>query len=151
MEDDMPKPPSIARFERYWFASTLFWLIGTRLAWDRTHHALTVNPQTIPVAGWAQWAIIALVVVTTLLLWYLVVRHASSIARWVVVLLAVVGAARILLTLFTLATSANPHPLSQGSFIISAALTIASAAMLFRDDARLWFGDDLGEIDEDGA
>jgi purine-cytosine permease-like protein len=151
MEDDMPKPPSIARFERYWFPSTLFWLIGTRLAWDRTQHALTVNPQTIPVAGWAQWAIIALVVATTLLLWYLVARRASSIARWLVVLLAVIGTVRILLTLFTLATSANPHPLSQGSFIISAALTIASAAMLFRDDARLWFGDGPSEIDGNEA
>ena len=70
--------------------------------------------------------------------------------RWtvVVVVLAVAGSARLLLTLFTLATSANPHPLSQGSFILSAALTIASAAMLFRDDARLWLGEQIDETEE---
>ena len=148
---DMHKPPSIARFERYWFASTLFWLVGTRLAWDRTQNALRLNPQTIPVAGWAQWVLIALVLVTTLLLWYLVARRGSSVARWLVVALAVIGAGRLLLTLFTLVTSANPHPFSQGCFILSAAFTIGSAAMLFRDDVRLWFGDDPGEIDETPA
>ena len=106
----MLKPPSIARFERYWFASTLFWLVGTRLACDRTQHALRVNPRTIPVADWAQWAIIGLVLATTALLWYLVARRASVVAKWLVVVLAVVGAGRLLLTLLTLATSANPHP-----------------------------------------
>lgn len=141
----MPKPPSIVRFERYWFASTLFWLVGTRLAWDRTQHALRINSRTIPVADWAQWAIIGLVLATTLLLWYFVARHPSMVAKWLVVALAVVGAGRLLLTLLTLATSANPHPLSGGSFIISAALTIASAAMLFQDDARLWLGEEIEE------
>ncbi len=144
----MPKPPSVVRFERYWFVSTLFWLIGTRLAWDRTQHALRLNPQTMLVARWAQPFIVALVVATTLVLWYLVARRASVVAKWIVVALAVVGGGRMLLTLFTLATSVNPHPLSQGSFIISAALTIGSAVMLFRDDARLWFGEELGEADE---
>lgn len=144
----MPKPPAIARFERYWFASTLFWLIGTRLAWDRTQHALQLNPQTIPVADWAQWAIVGLVLATTLLLWYLVARRASRVAKWLVVALAVVSAGRLLLMLFTLTTSANPHPLSQGSFMISAALTIASAAMLFQGDARLWLGEEGDEAEE---
>ena len=144
----MHKPPAIVRFERYWFASTLFWLIGTRLAWDRTQQALRLNPQTIPVAGWAQWAVIGLVVVTTVLLWYLVAHRASVVAKWLVVALAVVGAGRLLLTLFTLITSANPHPLSQGSFMISAALTIASATMLFQDDARLWLGEEVGDAEE---
>lgn len=138
----MHKPPSISRFERFWFASTLLWLVGTRLAWNRTQNALRLNPQTVTVADWAQWFVIALVVATTLGLWYLVARRASVVAKWLVVVLAVVGAGRLLLTLFTLMTSANPHPLSQGSFILSAALTIASAAMLFRDDARLWFGEE---------
>ncbi|HEX8384093.1 MAG TPA: hypothetical protein VF592_12050 [Sphingomonas sp.] len=143
----MNKPPSITRFEQFWFASTLFWLVGTRLAWDRTQHALQLDQRTIPVAGWAQWFIIGLVAVTTLMLWYLVARRGSRVAKWLVVLLAVIGAGRLLLTLFTLLASANPHPLSQGSFILSAALTIASAAMLFRDDARIWFGEALFEED----
>ncbi len=147
----MHKPPSISRFERFWFASTVFWLVGTRLAWNRTQHTLELDPRTAAVAGWAPWLFVVLVAATTLILWYLVVHRASVVARWIVVALAVVGAGRLLLLLFTLATSANPHPLSQGSFALSAALTIASAVMLFRDDARLWFGEDPTMDEEEPA
>lgn len=141
----MHKPLSITRFERFWLGSTLLWLVGTGLAWGRTQRALRVNPQTVAVADWAQWFTVGLVVATTLVLWYAVARRASVVAKWFVVALAVVGAGRLLLALFALVGSANPHPLSQGAFILSAALTIASAAMLFRDDARAWFGEDLPE------
>ena len=144
-------PPSIRRFAQLWFASTALWAVGTRLAWNRTQKTLEIDPRTIPVAPYAQPVNVALVLLATILLWWLVARRASLLGKWLVMAVAAWSALRVLLTLFTLATSANPHPLSQGSFLLAAALAVASAAMLFRPDARAWFGEhDAEEVDDEG-
>lgn len=143
----MTKPPSIIRFQRFWFGSTILWAIGTRLAWDRTRNALLANPQTAPVADLAQWGSVIAVAVVTLLLWWLVARRASRTAKWLVVALAAVAGVRIALIGGGLLLGRAFHPLSQGAFTLAGVLTIASAAILFRPDARAWFGEGAAEVE----
>lgn len=153
----MDKPPSIKLFERFWFGSTVLWSVATRLAWDRVQNSVAsrlgdaarTDGQIALVAAYAQWINIALVLLATVALWYLVARRASAIGKWLVVAVAAWSGVRVLLTVFTMLTSANPHPLSQGGFLLAAALTIASAAMLFRDDARAWFGEFDTDADDE--
>lgn len=141
----MDRPPSIKQFERLWWAATVLWGVGTWLAWERTSNALNANPQTARVAGLALWGNVGLVLAITLLLWWLAARRGSAIGKWLVVAAAAMSGVRVLILLFGLISGANLHPLSQGAFVLAAVLTVWSAVMLFRDDARPWFG----EVDED--
>lgn len=145
----MQKPPSITLFERLWWGSTLFWAIATWLGWERTANALNARPQTAQVAGLALWGNVALVLLITLLLWWLVTRRASAIGRWLVVAAAAMSGVRMLIVVFGLLFGRTFHPLSQGSFLLAAALTIGAAVVLFRDDARLWFGERVEESEEE--
>ncbi len=77
----MIKPPSIMRFEQYWWASTILWLIGTALTWSRTQAMLAATPQTAPGAPWVQWVSIAIVLLYTAAMWFLVARVASVVAK----------------------------------------------------------------------
>lgn len=143
----MDRPPSITSFERLWWGSTVLWGIGTWLAWERTSSALNASARTAQVAGLALWGNVALVLGLTLLLWWLTARRASVIGRWLVVAAALMSGVRVLILLFGLIGGANIHPLSQGAFLLAAALTVWAAILLFRNDARLWFGE---EPDEEG-
>lgn len=144
----MDRPPSIKQFERLWWGSTLLWGLGTRLAWERTANALNARSQTAQVAELALWGNVVLVLALTLLLWWLAARRGSMIGKWLVVAAAAMSGVRVMVLLISLAGGANLHPLSQGMFFLSAALTIWSAVMLFRPDARPWFGETDGDEEE---
>lgn len=143
----MNRPPSIRRFEWFWWGSTLFWAIGTRLAWDRNQAKLLANPRTRVAAEWGQWFWIVVTLLLTPLLWYLIARRASVVGKWLVTAWAGLGGTLALARVFTLLTGRTLHPWSEASFLLTAALSVAAAAMLFRDDARAWFGefDDVAE------
>ncbi|WP_245841593.1 hypothetical protein [Sphingomonas lenta] len=142
----MDRPPSIKQFERLWWASTLLWGLGTWLAWERTTNALNANARTAQVAGLALWGNVALVLGLSVLLWWLAARRGSAIGKWLVVAAAAMSGVRVAILVIGLVNGANLHPLSQGAFLLSAALTVWSAVMLFRPDARRWFGEDEGEF-----
>lgn len=155
----MAKPRSIGRFELFWWGSTLFWALGRLFAWRRVQNGLSsrlgeaaaADPNVAAVASGAQWAAVALVLAATALLWWLVARRASVIGKWLVVAIAAAGVVQALVLAFQLIGGANFHALSYPSFLASFALTVAAAAMLFRDDARAWFGEFDGVADEEGA
>lgn len=143
----MPRPPSIKRFELFWWGSTLFWAAATRLAWDRNQGKLLADARTRQVAEWGQWFWIGVTLVLTALFWWLVARRASAAGKWLVTAWAGLGALLAVLRLFGLTTGRTFHPLSDTAFLLTAALSLAAAAALFRDDARAWFGEveDAGE------
>lgn len=143
----MDRPKSIRLFELFWWGSTLFWAVATRLAWNRNQGKLLADARTRGVAEWGQWFWIGVTLLLTALLWWLVARRASVAAKWLVVAWAALGGALALVRVLSLTVGRTFHPLSESAYLLTVALTVAAAVTLFRDDARAWFGefDDLDE------
>lgn len=147
----MIKPPSIVRFERFWWASAVSSLVATVLAWDRTRSGIAGkfaadprlrNDETAAVvAEWVQPANLTIMLVWTALVWFLVARQASRTGRVMAVVSATISGVLLLILLGGLALGRTLHPLSQAGTAGAALLAVLAAAALFRDDARLWFGE----------
>lgn len=142
----MTTPPSIRRFALFWWAATAAWLLGTMLAWKRTQATLAANPQTAAAADIAQPITVAIVLGVTALLWWLVVRRASPIGKWLSVAIAACSAMTEVFRLAGVANDASWHPLSLVSLLVGSVLTVAAAIALFRPDAAAWFG--ISELEE---
>lgn len=68
-------------------------------------------------------------------LWYAIARRGSNIAKWIYVVLVALG------TLQTIASLFEPNSLSTmwlGATLLATALSVGSAAVLFRADAVAW-------------
>jgi hypothetical protein len=138
----MTRPPSIVAFERCYLGSVAVGLANTALTWnDRlalpaVRRAAAMAPGSfvpLMVAGVVGGAAISL------LLWFLAARRGWLPAKWIVV------------AFFALAVLGLLLSLAQGSFVsglggaltaLSTLLQAAAAWMLFRPDARAWFGED---------
>ena len=147
----MDRPKSIRRFELFWWGSALFWAVATRLAWDRNQGKLLADARTRDVAQWGQWFWIGVTVLLTALLWWLVARRASAIGKWLVVAWSALGGVLALIRVFSLTVGRTFHPFSESAHLLTAILSVAAAVMLFRDDARAWFGEFDVDSDEEGS
>lgn len=145
----MQRPSSIITFERLYLAGFALSLIGWAVDWPNMEARLAANPQTRPF-GWMLFVMLALNVIVTLLLWYFTARRASVVAKWIVVVFAGLSALRFLFNLPAALGGAMGAPTLILS-VLTTALSVAAAAMLFRLDARAWFGEDLSnDLVEDG-
>ncbi|WP_294354886.1 hypothetical protein [uncultured Sphingomonas sp.] len=145
----MQRPASIVTFERLYLAGFALSLVSWVVGWPAMQAKLAANPQTAPF-GWMLFVMLGLNIALTLLLWFFTARRASVVAKWIVVVLAGLSALRFLFNL----PAALGGAVSAPSLILSTlttALSVAAAAMLFRFDARVWFGEDVtDELAEDG-
>lgn len=144
----MTKPPSIARFEQFYWASVILGLLNTALNWNTSRALLAANP----ILANATWflpltQIIGLSI--AVLLWFFIVRRPSVVAKWVQVVFAAFGAFGLLSALFLVATARTPIGTQVVIGLIANILYIAAAAMLFKPDAKAWFGEGLHGEDDD--
>lgn len=147
----MTKPLSIGRFEWFWWSATALWALGARLVWDRNRSALLADPRTRAVADWGQWFWIGVTLLFTILLWWLVARRASTIGKWLVVIWAGLDCLLALVRVVGLVNGRTLHPVGEATVLLTLVLSIAAAAMLFREDARRWFGEFDDVADEERA
>ena len=144
----MTKPPSIARFERFYWASVVIGLINTALNWKTSQAMLAANPM-MATAGWflPTMQIIGLVIAVTL--WFFIVRRPSVVAKWVQVVIAALGVFGLLSTLAMVGLGRVAINLQIVLGLLSNILYIVAAIMLFKPDAKAWFGEGLDEDDLD--
>lgn len=144
----MTKPPSIARFERFYWASVVIGLINTALNWKTSQAMLAANPMMAN-AGWflPTMQIIGLVIAVTL--WFFIVRRPSVVAKWVQVVIAALGVFGLLSTLAMVGLGRVAINLQIVLGLLSNILYIVAAIMLFKPDAKAWFGEGLDEDDLD--
>jgi hypothetical protein len=143
----MPKPQSIVRFERFYWASVLIGLVNTVLNWGASRAALATNPMLAD----ATWLLPVMQLVgfgISILLWVFIVRRPSVVAKWVLVVFAAFGAFGLLSALFLLVLGRVPVGVQLFLGLATNILYIAAAAMLFRPDAKLWLGEGLDEDDD---
>ena len=147
------KPQSIRRFDQLYLGSIALSLVGYFISYDAmvTQMETRTAAAGVELGSGAVIGTIVLGLAVNLLLWFLVSRKASEIAKWIIVLLFVVGL-----------ISAIGLPGSPGLFAgpwtliktISAAIVLLEAAAvyyLFQPDAKIWFAGTPSIDDEDDA
>lgn len=136
------RPPSIVTFERFYLGSYAISLLNTLAFWPAMEAAMRVNPSVARMPpGFAPGVlVIGLVVSTaiTLMLWYFVARSGSVVAKWIVTIFFAFGALSLV---YGLAMGTRALNVQGIVGIVSTLLNAAAVWMLFRPDARLWFGE----------
>lgn len=140
----MERPPSVLLFERLYLAAFVVSVAFALLNWSHDLAAVIANPGLARITGAARLLPVvypltrALIWGVWLLLWFLVARRASRVARVLVTIGALVTAydgSRLLLAMLS-------GPLAGWAAtvaLIETALVVCAAAMLFRPDAKAWF------------
>lgn len=144
----MTKPPSIARFEQFYWASVFLGLLNTALNWNNSQALLAANP-ILANATWFLPLTQAIGLAIAVLLWFFIVRRPSVVAKWVQVVFAAFGVFGLLSALFLLATARTPIGMQAIIGVIANILYILAAVMLFKPDAKAWFGEGLHDDDDD--
>ncbi|MCL9982208.1 MAG: hypothetical protein NBV60_03520 [Erythrobacter sp.] len=130
------RPQSITMFDRLFLGSTALGLLNTAISFDSTMELIQSDPATAGTSMAGPGFVIASAAVgvaISLLLWFLVARKASNVAKWILTVLTVLGAAMLPFSLGTLGLV---------TAIFSSILTVMQLAgiyFLFRPDAKAWF------------
>ena len=131
------RPQSIKLFEKVYLASIAIGLVEVAVGWQRLI-AETLEPLASVAEGTRQGLLIASVVLVfgiLLLLWFLVARKASNVAKWILVALMALGAFSILKETFDSAVSKD---LGFALNAVSTLLGLYAMWLLFRPDAAAW-------------
>ena len=134
------RPKSIVQFELVYWLWLAVNVASLFLAWPAT----AADPQVQNVLTRMPWFLYVVGAVLILLfagIGYAAARRASSIARWIVVIIA---AASALLIGKELASGNLPVDPAGWLTVAAAVLSIVAAVLLFRPDAAAWFGSDDG-------
>ena len=133
------RPPSIVTFERVVLLSLALGVLNSFLVWDQAVAAVSATG-----TGMGPGSIIGIQVVTLalylLLLWF-ISRKGSPVAKWIYVVLAVLGLVMGLVGIRqTMSYGTLPLIISGAQYV----LTLISVWLLFRPDAKAYFGDGRG-------
>lgn len=132
------RPQSIVNFERAVLAGLALGLVNTALTWNQIN-------ATAADAGMGTGFLVSIqavtIVVTLLLLWF-IARKASPVAKWIYVVITVLG---LIGGLFSVSTLLEGGVVSVAIVAVQYLLSIASLWFLFRPDATAWFNDGRGD------
>lgn len=128
------RPASIVMFDRLFLGSLAVSAAGVVLSWDEMTAQLANEPGVAEIglgSGFIAGAV-AVGFAISLLLWFLVSHKASNVAKWILVVLAV-------LSLISLPSMlGGPWDLTAILGLASYVLEIAALGFLFREDAKAW-------------
>ena len=151
MEKPVQRPPSIVAFDRLYLSSVVLYLLNAVLFWTATRAIMltslpAANPAVARLLPTIMAGSLVVTVAVSLLLWWLVVRARNVAGKWLVAATEAIGAVLAALALVRLAGGASINTPSVLLGLISTALAIAAAAMLFRPDAVAWFATDRPDL-----
>ena len=132
------RPISIVNFERLYLLGLAIGLVNGIISFSSMQELIDSDPALSKVISGSTFIILTAgpSFVIALLLWFFIARRASNVAKWIFVVMFVIG-------LLMLPSSLARHfAVSQVSAIVSLGLTVLQAAsifFLFRADARAWF------------
>lgn len=130
------RPHSIIMFDRFYLGSLVLGLVNFFITYEDTMAQLEADPASaqLGLAGPGfLWGTIAFSMAISLLLWFLISRKANNVARWILVVLAVIG-------VLGLPFSLGELPLMQLiATLVVTAVNLLAVYFLFRPDAKAWF------------
>ena len=131
------RPQSIELFEKVYLASIAISLVAVAVGWQRLTAESHARLATVS-EGTVQGVLIgtaALVFAISLLLWFLVARKASNVAKWSLVALTAWGVYSLLKEIVF---STVPKELDLALNAVSTLLGVYAVWLLFRPDAVAW-------------
>jgi len=131
----MNRPHSIIQFERFYLVAIGVDVVNTILSWSEREERALLHPQMFGNATMLLTTAINLGI--ALLLWFLVARLGSAIAKWVLSIFVVLALGW---TLYAIPTGHYSMGLSGLLGLFSTVLQVYAAAMLFKGDTKPWFG-----------
>ena len=138
----MARPASIVMFERLYLGAWLVGLLNSIINWGPMQEAARVAAGPNPMGdGFTSTIMIGSIVfgaIITLLLWYFTARRASDIAKWIVTVFFALGLGSFL---WGLANGTTRMALPVAIGLVALVLQGAAVVMLFRPDAKRWFGE----------
>ena len=130
------RPQSIELFEKVYLGSIALGLVNTALSWGALTASLkTVSDGAMKMGPGVMVGSIVIGLVISLLLWFFVARRASSVAKWIFVVITAIGVFGVL---SSLANPLTPKGLTMIGGMIATALQVFAAWLLFRPDAVAW-------------
>lgn len=141
------RPSSIVRFDRLYLASIAVGLVGNILEWPLTMARLAENPDTAAMGSTATVAaggMIAAGILIALLLWFLIARRGSNVAKWILVVFTVFAVGSLAIGFSTGAVILDAGGILR---LVAVALQTAAVVFLFRPDAAVWFTPAITEED----
>ena len=133
----MERPQSIIWFERCYLGAVAVGLVNTATNWSRVQEQIEATPNSELLPSWFFGATLALGLAISLTLWYFVARRGSVVAKWIVTVLFAVA----LLSVLRTAASGIVPPTLNVFAVVGLVLQAVGVFMLFRSDAKPWFGD----------
>ena len=135
------RPQSIIVFERLFLASLVLSTINFVVGYDAAMAAVTAVPLLAELDIGGEVLVGSMIVGTAiyLLLWFLIARKASNVARWLLVALTILGVLSYLASLSAPAAFSNAMSALSLAYYV---LAVAAVAFLFRDDAGAWLRGD---------
>ncbi len=139
------RPNSIIMFERLFLASLVVGLVGLALTYQQSVDALANDPATaaLGLGGGALLGIVVFSYAISLLLWYFIARRASTVAKWIFIVILALG----LVSLVGVVT--GPWTLETILNVVVYGLEVVAAGFLFQPDAKAWFASRGAAADPD--
>jgi hypothetical protein len=134
------RPASIVMFERLFLASLALSVVSFFINYESMLRDLETQPGLAELGLGSGFAIgsMAIGLAIYLLLWFFIARKASSVAKWILIVLLALSA--ISLPAMVL----GPWNLGLALGVAVYALEIVAAVYLFREDAARWFKGEVG-------
>ena len=137
------RPPSIVWFERLFLLSLLIASIAMVTSFDTLVAQVEADP-ALAGLGWGRGAVLAISAISLLLplvLWYFIARRASNIAKWILVVMTLLG------LLFVNLDAGQLGSLAGIASLTVTILQLVAIVLLFRADARAWLSDDADDAE----
>ncbi len=129
------RPNSITRFEQLFLGALALNVLNIFLNWDTWSMVMSRGDGSDGMNAFATYTIIAFPFLINLWLWYKIARKGSSIGKWLLVIMYVIG------VIWSLATLDNYRTLGVTILFAILALKAGAIFMLFRSDSKQWFAD----------
>ena len=132
------RPNSIIMFERLFLASLALSAIASVISYDAVLAELNRDPamEQLGLGGGFVVGMLALGMAIYLLLWFLIARKASTVAKWILVVFVALGLVSFAASL----TASFTLDFSSLLALVTYALEVAAVSCLFRSDAVAWLG-----------
>ncbi|MBS0284670.1 MAG: hypothetical protein JSS15_09650 [Proteobacteria bacterium] len=140
----MQRPASIVRYEQLYLASFVLGLVASGVNWQGRAAQLAANP-ALANMQWLAPLSLVIGIVIAVTLWYFTARKPSAAAKWVVVVFAALSVLGIGGNILTLLRGGPVFAVLLG--VVVSLLYIAAAVLLFRPDAKIWFGEQVNGDD----
>lgn len=133
----MTRPASIELFEKAYFGSIIVSTVALVLGWSQlTAQVESDLGSASPAAGSGLLtASIVIGFAISLLLWFLIARRASNVAKWILVVLTALGLFGTLTSLFV---PTQTKDLTFALNVVATAIGVYAVWLLFKPDAVAW-------------